>query len=747
MRIAIRRVPAALVASLAVLALPASSHDDTLDARFVDAGGANASECLEHHEPCRSIQYALEVARPGNTIKVAEGVYDVNGLDPERFLFGVNHAQGGYEPGGHFEERDPAAHPTILVGVDRRYRQAMMHLGFQWSASLADAGRGIVDDSPAPALQATAVAAADCIQGSAGEFPCRNVDFLAQVALNQFSTRPASASNLWGFVDRNDNREYVVIGLSNGAAVVELSNPSNPREIVTIPGNDSPWREVKIYQWFDGGANRWRAVAYVTTEAPNSGLQVIDLSGLPATATLEGTLSDTGTQHTAYISNIDYATDTALPGAEAFLFLAGSNVAGGAWRAYSLADPAHPQLVGTAPPGSQYVHDATSLLITDARTSQCAPGHDPCEVYVDFNVNTVDLWDVTEKFAPVMLSSTTYSDASYTHSGWPTADQRHIFVHDETEEINRGLFTQIYTMNVDDLRNPFIVASYQGPDTSTDHNGYVRGGFLYVSHYRRGLVVFDASEPEELREVASLDTFVAPAGNSAGTDGAWGVYPFLPSGIVAVSDISNGLFVLRDHAATIGSDPGRIGFASRSGRAAENGEEARVVVRRNRGSAGAVSVAFATGDGTATAGSDYASNEGTLDWAAGDMSDRTIRIPVTNDAEDEGDETFRVTLSDATGGASLEGAASIDVAIENDDGRVNPPGGGGGGGGGGLGLELLALLALLLLSAQAQHEARRRAHHRADQVRLRHHRDLQDVVHREARVPGLLDENLHETGD
>jgi choice-of-anchor B domain-containing protein len=716
------RIPACLVAGLAVLALPASSHDDTLGARFVDPDGANASDCLEHHDPCRSLQYALEVAEPGNTIKVAEGIYDVAGVDPERFLFGLVHAQGGYEPGGHFEARDPESHPTLLVGADPRYRQAMMHLGFKWSASLEDAERGIVDDSPAPALQATAMEAADCVQGAAAGFPCRNVDFLAQISLNQFSSRPASASNLWGFVDRNDGREYVVVGLSNGAAVVDLTDPANPREVVTIPGNASPWREVKIYQSFDAGGNRWRAHAYITTEAPNSGLQVIDLSGLPATATLATTLSDTGSQHTAYISNIDYATDTTLPGAEAFLFLAGSNVAGGAWRAYSLANPAQPQLVATAPPGTQYVHDATSLLITDERTAQCGAGHDPCEIYVDFNENTVDLWDVTEKNAPVMLSSTTYSDASYTHSGWPTADQRRIFVHDETEEIRAGLFTQIYTMNVDDLRNPFIVGSYQGPDTSTDHNGYVKNGYLYVSHYRRGLVVFDAGVPELLREVGSLDTFLAPAGNSAGTDGAWGVYPFLPSGTVAVSDISNGLFVLRDHAATLATETGRIGFATRASQVAENGTEARVVVRRNLGTLGAVSVAYATGNGTATAGADYTAAAGTLDWAAGDMSDRTIAIPVLNDAENEADEEFRVTLSDVAGGASLEGQDFLDVSIENDDVVVNPPGGGGGGGGGGVALGLLALLALLL-PTQSQHESRRRAHHRADQVRLGDHRN------------------------
>ena len=109
------------------------------------------------------------------------------------------------------------------------------------------------------------------------------------------------------------------------------------------------------------------------------------------------------------------------------------------------------------------------------------------------------------------LSSTTYSDASYTHSGWPTADQRRIFVHDETEEIFGGLLTQIYTMNVDDLRNPFIVASYQGPARDRPQRLHQEGD-LYVSHYRRGLVVFDASEPEQLREVASFDTFLEPAG-------------------------------------------------------------------------------------------------------------------------------------------------------------------------------------------------------------------------------------------
>jgi hypothetical protein len=38
---------------------------------------------------------------------------------------------------------------------------------------------------------------------------------------------------------------------------------------------------------------------------------------------------------------------------------------------------------------------------------------------------------------------------------------------------------------------------------------------------------------------------LSPSANSAGTDGAWGVYPFLPSGTLLVSDIENGMFLLR----------------------------------------------------------------------------------------------------------------------------------------------------------------------------------------------------------
>lgn len=99
-----------------------ASHDEELGARFVHGDGSDATSCLDHDIPCESIQYALAQAEPGNTVKVAEGIYDMAGVDPESFLFGIRKASGGYSEGDHFQIQDPDAHRTILVGVDARYR-------------------------------------------------------------------------------------------------------------------------------------------------------------------------------------------------------------------------------------------------------------------------------------------------------------------------------------------------------------------------------------------------------------------------------------------------------------------------------------------------------------------------------------------------------------------------------------------------------------------------------------------------
>ena len=679
-----------------------ASHDESLGARFVQPGGVDAGNCLDHHAPCLSIRYALAQAEPGHTVKVGSGIFDLSGIDPETYLHGPVHATGGYDELDHYFESRPFAVRSIVTGVPARYKHALAVRGFHWAESVAAARHGVASFDAGAALQAVSAAAVTCTQGVAGQFPCRNLDFQSQLPLSRFSSAPVSAANVWGFVDLNDNREYAVLGLRNGTAIVEVTDAANPREVVTIPGNASPWREVKVYQVRDVAANRWRAYAYVTTEAANSGLQTIDLSGLPATAVLASTNTDTSSQHTVYVSNIDYATNTALPGLQPVLYVAGSNLSGGSWRAYSLANPAAPQLAGSAP-STRYMHDSTSLVVTGARAAQCAPQHDPCEVLVDFDVDQVELWDVTNKVQPVLLGAATNPNNRYIHSGWPTADGLHLIFHDELEEVQLGVTTQIYTLSLANLRAPTVQISHVGSTTTTDHNGYMRGDYYYVSHYRRGVVVFDASNPNQLVEVASFDNYVTPSSNIAGTDGTWGVYPFLPSGNLLVSDIENGLFVLRDNAQTLNQNVGRLGFNALE----VSGSEAaaggiRVRVQRVGGLAGDVGVQFSVTGGTAVDGADYTvtgGNSGTLLWGAGNNGDKDIVIVPTDDASVESAETLSVTLSAPTNGATLDGSSSLTVTIADNDTAAAPARSGGGGA---TDLALLALLASALLSGRTR---------------------------------------------
>jgi hypothetical protein len=278
----------------------------------------------------------------------------------------------------------------------------------------------------------------------------------------------------------------------------------------------------------------------------------------------------------------------------------------------------------------------------------------------------------------------------------------HLIFHDELEEIQLGLATQIYTLNLANLHAPTVVRSHVGATSATDHNGYMRGSYYYVSHYRRGVVVYDAADPNQLVEVAHFDNYVTPSSNVAGTDGTWGVYPFLPSGNLLVSDIENGLFVLRDHTQTLSQNVGRVGFGGLAASGTEGAPSGvRVPVQRVGGLAGNVSVQYSVTAGSATEGADYVASSGTLSWGAGNNGDKEIVIALPDDTATEGVETLTVTLSSPTNGATLDGSSILTVTIADNDSNA-PPRGNSGGGGGSSSLAWLVALACTLLISRAR---------------------------------------------
>lgn len=116
---------------------------------------------------------------------------------------------------------------------------------------------------------------------------------------------------------------------------------------------------------------------------------------------------------------------------------------------------------------------------------------------------------------------------------------------------------------------------------------------------------------------------------------------------------------------------GRLQFSVPSLNVAENAGNATLTVIRTDGTDGAVSVTVATRNGTASQPQDYTAVSTTVSFAAGDGAAKTVTIPVVDNSADEPDRTFYVTLSGATGGASLGSASEVLVTINDDD--IAPP--------------------------------------------------------------------------
>lgn len=113
--------------------------------------------------------------------------------------------------------------------------------------------------------------------------------------------------------------------------------------------------------------------------------------------------------------------------------------------------------------------------------------------------------------------------------------------------------------------------------------------------------------------------------------------------------------------------PGSVQLSVASTSVNEAAGTVTLTVSRGGGTGGAVSVDYATAGGSAVSGVDFTSSSGTLTWADGDGADKTIVVPIINDADYEPVETFTVTLSNPQGGAALGGLATTTVSILSDD--------------------------------------------------------------------------------
>lgn len=319
-------------------------------------------------------------------------------------------------------------------------------------------------------------------------FVCAQNDVTLLSNLNQYSS--AGYNDIWGYVDGNGT-EYALLGVRSGTSIVNLADPQNPVEVTFISGPFSIWRDIKVHDTY----------AYVITEQTGSGegLQIIDLSQLPTTATLVNTIDTWFSRaHNIFID-------------DGYAYVIGTNNGGG-MHILDLSDPVNPTR-SSYYTGSGYIHD---VYVWDDTVVACAE-----DVY--------DLVDVTNKNSAQLISSSIALPGIYAHSGWMTEDKRYFF---GTEEFN-SIDITVWDL-VDRTSWNLVVPSWEMPTGSTVHNLFIKGDYAHVSYYSDGYVVLDISDP--------LNPILAGDYN---TSSMWGCYPYLPSGITICSDMDDGLYVFQ----------------------------------------------------------------------------------------------------------------------------------------------------------------------------------------------------------
>lgn len=319
-----------------------------------------------------------------------------------------------------------------------------------------------------------------------------------------------TCANICGYVDQSGN-EYALVGASGGMSIVDVTDPVNPLEVIQIPGVNNLWKEIKVRGNY----------AYVTTEG-GGGLQIVNLTSLPNVAgiayhnwTGDGAIA--GQLNSIHALHID----------NNFVYLYGSNLFSGGAVVADITDPWNPIYVGKyqAGNGNAYVHDGY------VRNDTLYAAH--------ISSGYFSIVDFSNKANPVELINQ-FTPNNFTHNTWLSQNSKVLFTTDEVDDSYLTAYDISDLSNINELDR---IQSNPGSGSMV-HNTHIinvsGNDFAVTSWYKDGFTIVDAGRPQNLVQVGNYDTY---SGFGNGSEGDWGVYPYLPSGTIVVSNIDEGLFV------------------------------------------------------------------------------------------------------------------------------------------------------------------------------------------------------------
>ena len=380
----------------------------------------------------------------------------------------------------------------------------------------------------------------DCAEGAATVFGCSGVDLVSFVPVEDLGgARGVRVNDVWGWTDPETERDYAIVGRTDGTSFVDVTDPLNPVVMGNLPKPErapgSSWRDMKVYN---------DHVFVVSDGARDHGMQVFDLTRL---RDFSGTLLTF--DHDAHYDRINSVHNIVINEETGFAYAVGSSgggdTCGGGLHMIDIRDPKNPTFAGcfadpnTGRRGTGYSHDAQCVTYNGPDEE-----HAGKEICLGANENALSIADVTDKENPIALSVGTYPNPMYTHQGWLTDDQAYFFMNDELDEVSGTVqSTRTLIWDVEDLDDPQLVKEYLSENTASDHNLYIVGDLMYQSNYNSGLRVLDISDVENPREVAFFDT--VPGEDFPSMNGSWSNYPFFASGVIVVTSGSEGLFLVK----------------------------------------------------------------------------------------------------------------------------------------------------------------------------------------------------------
>ena len=312
----------------------------------------------------------------------------------------------------------------------------------------------------------------------------------------------SNLSDVWGYA--TDQGEYALVGLYDGISILDVTNPTSPNELGYFAGPSSMWRDLKSYGDY----------VYCINET-GGGLQILNIAELIS-----------GDSNPTYIENTSLGFTTAhniYVDEQGYLYVFGSSYSNGGAMIFDLnSNPENPTLLGNY--SGSYFHDG--MVRGDTLWGGAI-----------YN-GVFSVVDVSNPSSPTLMA-TEPTPNSFTHNCWISDDGNTVFT---TDEVSGAYVTAYDVSNLNNIEELDRIQAWSDDTDVIPHNTHVAGDFLVTSYYTDGVSVVDASNPSNLIEVGYYDT--SPAYSGSGFNGAWGTYPFLPSGNILVSDIENGLYII-----------------------------------------------------------------------------------------------------------------------------------------------------------------------------------------------------------